>query len=582
MDTFETGEWSKFMDNNNSSFPIMKLTGQPISIELYDILNRLKNNEYVDIDEIMNTKEIQLAESCCSHQIPTINLSNREDLRLNAFNKIMEHGSVSFVNGIKQKDADGNTIYKDPIKYEKRLDIVIGLPASGKSSAIVDKISHEYNSMLIDGDTVKKQFIEYNNGWGATAVHKEAQLIEELVFRECIYQGRNIVLPKVGSNSKKIEKKFIEVAKNNGYTVNIHFCDLPREKALGRMILRFIEEGRYITPTLINKYSNEFEGNLIEKTYQNLKENNLVDGVSRWNNDIQKDEEVILLEDSGINSNYILNARKDVDYYVRRNELIKQFEQRSTDELCITGDNRADRRSSLSGISGTQFTQRQIEGNEFRGESNVHAERFKQTHVSNRLIIRISASQDSKDLGYASLSFGNKIQFNHIKLLPNNDGSININYPTHTENGKKVYIFSPITKKAKEDIEKAILTAYSSPDKEYVIDLDSINMNVMVDGDIKIYLNNSMKLIGVKVSTSKQGNPYLSMPKILYNHDNEKKFIEVAKPLSKESYSEILNAWTSKKNITKDTHPDYLSKLKLFKSNNIYQDVPEPDINIDK
>ena len=57
---------------------------------------------------------------------------------------------------------------------------------------------------------------------------------------------------------------YIYPAISSGYVVNIHYVDLDRNKALGRMLNRFIEDGRFLKPELIEKYNNPQQGNLMK------------------------------------------------------------------------------------------------------------------------------------------------------------------------------------------------------------------------------------------------------------------------------------------------------------------------------
>ena len=196
-------------------------------------------------------------------------LKNREAIENHMFETLMDYGSISLdEKGKPLVDSHGNTIYNNDVERGRRLDIVIGLPASGKSSAIVDTISYEHHSMLIDNDEAKRQFPEFNKGWGANTVHKESQIVEQAVFREALREGRNIVLPKVGSDADKLMTDYIAYAKDAGYKVNVHFVDFDRNKALGRMMGRFIHTGRYLSPELIDKYANERDGNKIAQAYK--------------------------------------------------------------------------------------------------------------------------------------------------------------------------------------------------------------------------------------------------------------------------------------------------------------------------
>lgn len=242
----------------------VKLTGEPVSREMEDIIRRLNNDERVDIEEINATREITVARSAINYSTPTDQLKNRDEIRKNALNILMKSGSAVL-------DENGRVSYNGNVKREARFDIVLGLPASGKSSSLCDKISEEFGSRIIDNDEAKKLLPEYNNGWGANVVHDESQRVSDEQLKICIKNKENIVFPKVGGNQKKIERVILE-AKRNGYKVYVHYVALSRNKALGRMLSRFIDTGRFLPPDLIEKYDNVREGNRILNTYNNFKE----------------------------------------------------------------------------------------------------------------------------------------------------------------------------------------------------------------------------------------------------------------------------------------------------------------------
>ena len=322
---------------------IVLLTGLPVSDEMQDVLDKCSAGEYVDIDEVNATPEMKAAESCVSNSTPTINLKDREPIQNHVFETLMNYGSISLdESGKPLVDSHGNTIYNNDVERGRRLDIVIGLPASGKSSAIVDTISYEHHSMLIDNDEAKRQFPEFNKGWGANTVQKESQIVEQAVFKQALSEGRNIVLPKVGSDAGKLVKSYISYAKDAGYKINVHFVDLDRNKALGRMMGRFIHTGRYLSPKLIDKYANERDGNRIAQAYEELKMMDVIDGYSKWDNDVGRGEKPILLETANLDDDFIKNARMKGDM---ENEERKhgQFNRGSEDDLCISGDSAGDR-----------------------------------------------------------------------------------------------------------------------------------------------------------------------------------------------------------------------------------------------
>ena len=118
---------------------INKLTGEPVSEEMQSVLKRLAANESVPEAEIMALKEIKEANSCISSSKPTIELKNRAGIQKGVFDRLQNMGSAV-------TRSDGAVSFSGEILCERRLDIVIGLPASGKSSALVEPISEMYKS----------------------------------------------------------------------------------------------------------------------------------------------------------------------------------------------------------------------------------------------------------------------------------------------------------------------------------------------------------------------------------------------------------------------------------------------------
>lgn len=266
---------------------INKLTGEPVSAEMQNVLKRLANSENVPEAEIQQLKEIREANSCLGNGVPTVKLKDREGIQNGVYNRLQCSGSAV-------TDDNGHLSLTGEIRREKRLDIVIGLPASGKSSALVEPISEQYNSRIIDSDEAKKLLPEYNDGWGAGIVHKESQLISDRQFKAAVRKGENITYPRVGGDCDELTD-IIAAVKKQGYSVYIHINELDRNKALGRMINRFLETGRYIKPELVTKY-----GNGISATYETLKNRSeLVDGFSKWSNDVPLGCRPKLIEYSG-------------------------------------------------------------------------------------------------------------------------------------------------------------------------------------------------------------------------------------------------------------------------------------------
>lgn len=270
---------------------MVKLTGRPVSAAMNDILDRLAHGEHIDIAEINRTPEITLAKSHIAYSRPTAEIAGRDEERLHIAEQILSRGSA---NGV---DDNGHTVYNGIVSKNSRLDIVIGLPASGKSSVIVDRLSEQFHSRLIDSDEAKKLIPEFNNGWGASVVHAESKIIEDTMLHKAIRNHDNIVYPKVGSKFNELAN-VIRKAKDFGYTVNVHFVDLDREIALGRMINRFIEKGRFLPLEIVDKYFDSNGNSLIAQNYEKLKKEEIIDGYSKWDNNVERGESAKLVESS--------------------------------------------------------------------------------------------------------------------------------------------------------------------------------------------------------------------------------------------------------------------------------------------
>lgn len=285
------------------------LTGKYVTRDLQNIMESLSNDEYVDMRDITSTREIREAEVFAISVKDTSMLKGREAFQKHVCEKMLERGSVNI-------DIAGKYEYNGIVDKGHRLDIVIGLPASGKSSAVVDDISQEFHSLVIDNDEIKKEIPEYANGWGANSVHKESQLIERYVISKALERGYNIVCPKVGGNVDKIIE-IINEAKEHAYNISVHYVELSVNKAIGRMIERYVNTGRYISPAIMEKYVNKIEGNKISNTYEYIKNNNIVNGYSKWNNDVGRGEKPILIEEK-CHANFVQRAKEQCNMKVQQ------------------------------------------------------------------------------------------------------------------------------------------------------------------------------------------------------------------------------------------------------------------------
>ena len=271
--------------------------GRSMSPEMLDILQRMDSGEIVSEEEIEATPEIiearqqfaEIIEEIGTDSTSKIDTEQRDNMRLEIREKLQEAGSVV-------KDENGKTSMTGEVREERRLDIVIGLPAAGKSSVIVDSLSQEHGSKVIDSDDAKKEIPEFRNGIGANIVHVESANINNAIFDNAISKGQNVILPIIGSNPASVKRNYIDVVKEQGYKVYVHYVEVQPETARMRMLGRFITDGRFVDYKNLERYTNEDGSSKCDGSFEVLKEDPNVDGYTHWDNDVEEGEPARLVE----------------------------------------------------------------------------------------------------------------------------------------------------------------------------------------------------------------------------------------------------------------------------------------------
>lgn len=256
-------------------------TGKPLSQEMKIALTKLSRGETVPLEDIGKIPEVITAFAQLENGIQTSCLSGREALQADVLKQMQDEVMCA------QTLPDGSINLKgEGIKHEKRLDLIIGVPAAGKSSALAEPISEMYSSRMIDSDEAKKRIPEYHDGYGASLVHKESQKITEKHFEIALSKGENLVYQRVGRSYNEMEL-IISRARKYGYSVYVHYNELEKNKALGRMLERYLTTGRFLQPELYEKYGKSISDTFDKLTTAKSKDGKpLIDGYSKWDNDV--------------------------------------------------------------------------------------------------------------------------------------------------------------------------------------------------------------------------------------------------------------------------------------------------------
>lgn len=348
---YNDGTWSK----TNPNIMALKTTGKPLPLsaiekamgrrlsnEFYDVTDRLNKGEKVSYEEIMELPEIQWvesrmkkgdsldygtynilkkatdAQSLADAGIPeeTIRVFNEKGA-IAAIESLFTAERVNEQHEIIQKildtgsaviDENGKVQYTGEVEQGHRVDVLIGLPASGKST-IADYISRLYKSRLIDNDDVKALFSDFNRGLNSNYLHNESRFVHDQILGQAARRGDNIILPVVGHSFSSVAKQ-IALLKAKGYNVHLHMTDLAQSKAVGRSLNRMISPDsiRYLPPSYLMGVD---PGN-ISATYDRLVKEGLVNANTKWNTDIPKGANPVLIESSDIGDAGLFSGRGSV------------------------------------------------------------------------------------------------------------------------------------------------------------------------------------------------------------------------------------------------------------------------------
>ena len=141
--------------------------------------------------------------------------------------------------------------YDGPLTSDYWMLLVLGLPASGKSTHIVDPVSEAYGAFVLDPDLIKAELPEYkeSHAAGADAVHFEGMdIFTEAVkaFTEGDMKGTNAIIPLVSSDLNDLMDNYIHPFEEAGYTVKVVFREAEPNAAAARVVMRELRGGQLI------------------------------------------------------------------------------------------------------------------------------------------------------------------------------------------------------------------------------------------------------------------------------------------------------------------------------------------------
>ena len=227
--------------------------------EARELYERIAAGDYPELEELKNHPVVAQLDALAEYyksvygNTADIDTPEREALREEILNWFLSRGSAR-VDGT---DESGYPVYAfdGPLKSEFKMELVLGLPASGKSTRIVNPDSDDMDAFILDPDDIKAELPEYkeSHGAGADAVHFEGMaLMEKAVdaFLEGDMKGVNVILPIVSSDLDDLMEKYIHPFEEAGYNVKAVFREAEPNEAAARVVMRELRGGQLINSTI--------------------------------------------------------------------------------------------------------------------------------------------------------------------------------------------------------------------------------------------------------------------------------------------------------------------------------------------
>lgn len=160
-----------------------------------------------------------------------------------------------------------------PVKNDRKATIIIGSPASGKST-LARTIARESFAAIPDPDDTREFFPEYQGGKGGDATQGESLDATAEVMRRLAMRGANMVIPKTGYSTSGI-RRITDRLHAAGYKVDLVNVAVDRDEAARRMAKRYLKNGRLVQPDYMEgtgSHAGPSAGQRATNTYNALKD----------------------------------------------------------------------------------------------------------------------------------------------------------------------------------------------------------------------------------------------------------------------------------------------------------------------
>jgi len=243
--------------------------------EARELYTRIKNEDYPDVEELKNSNVVAQIDELSAFGkakygiTSEIDTPERDKLREDILKKFLAIGSAR-TESVDEETGRAKYVYDGPLNKDYEMELVLGLPASGKSTRVSDPDSEEMGAFILDCDVIKELIPEYqeSHGIAADAVHMESMMIMDnavKAFTEGDMKGTNIVLPLVADDLDSLMENYIKPFEEAGYNVRAKFVDCEVNVSMARNVARELETGRIINSAVVFSF-----GSKPEEVYEKL------------------------------------------------------------------------------------------------------------------------------------------------------------------------------------------------------------------------------------------------------------------------------------------------------------------------
>lgn len=251
--------------------------------EARDLYERIDNKDYPTLEELKAHPVVAQLDSLSAYykalygNTAEIDTPERAQIRQDVLNWFLSQGSARTTS--VSKKGKHYYAYDGPLKSEYLLELVLGLPSSGKSTEIADPDSEALGAFILDCDMIKAELPEYkeSHGAGADAVHFEGMLLmkEALnAFLEGDMKGTNVILPIVATDLEELLNDYIRPFEAAGYRVIVKFKGIEPEVSAAKVVRRELKGGQLINSAVAFSF-----GTKPEEVYRELAEMPNPDGI---------------------------------------------------------------------------------------------------------------------------------------------------------------------------------------------------------------------------------------------------------------------------------------------------------------